>query len=222
VRNRQIGRYLALEKRRRSEYHGAMFAFLRGMVVRKGVTHIELDVNGVGYQVFVPDRVHRKLVLESNATLLTYCYIREDAFNIYGFLREEDRSLFTTLLGVSGIGPKVAMSVLSAMSVQEFGRAILENDLNAFTKVSGIGKKGAQRIILEMKAKLKQDADLNAILGEAEEAMPDSDDVIAALCSLGCTLGEAKRAASAARKKLGDGASDEDLVRAALQSMAKV
>jgi Holliday junction DNA helicase RuvA len=199
-----------------------MFAFLRGTVVRKGLNHIELDVNGVGYHVFVSDRVQRKLAPESNATILTYCYIREDAFNIYGFLREEERALFITLLSVSGIGPKVAMAVLSGMTAQEFGRAILENDLNAFTKISGIGKKGAQRIILEMKAKLKQDADLNAILGEAEEATPDSDDVIAALCSLGCTLGEAKRAAAAARKKLGEGASDEDLVRAALQSMAKV
>ncbi|MCC6694591.1 MAG: Holliday junction branch migration protein RuvA [Candidatus Hydrogenedentes bacterium] len=199
-----------------------MFAFLRGTVARKGATHIELDVNGVGYFVFVPDRVHRKLVTDATATLLTYCHIREDVFSIFGFLREDDKALFTTLLSISGVGPKVALSVLSAMSVQDFGRAVLENDLNAFTKVSGIGKKGAQRIILEMKAKLKQDADLNAILGEPEEATPDSDDVIAALCSLGCTLGEAKKAATAARKKLGEGARDEDLVRAALQSMAKV
>ncbi len=199
-----------------------MFAFLRGTVVRKGATHIELDVNGVGYQVFVPDRVHRKLIQDATATLLTYCYIREDAFNIYGFLREDDKALFTTLLGVTGVGPKVALAVLSAMSVQEFGRAILENDLNAFTKVSGIGKKGAQRIILEMKAKLKQDADLNAILGEAEEATPDTDDAIAALCSLGLTLGEARKVAAAARKRLGEDAPDEEVVRAALQSMAKV
>ncbi|NUM55597.1 MAG: Holliday junction branch migration protein RuvA [Candidatus Hydrogenedentes bacterium] len=199
-----------------------MFAFLRGVIARKPSGAIELDVNGVGYLVHVPDGVHRRLVAGSEATLLTYCHIREDAFQIFGFLREEEKALFTTLLSVSGVGPKVALTVLSGMTVQAFGRAVLDNDVNAFTRISGIGKKGAQRIILEMKTKLGQDAELGAILGEKEEASADSDDVIAALCALGCTLGEAKKAAAAARKKVGDDASVEDLVKAALRSMAKV
>lgn len=200
-----------------------MFAFLRGTVARKGVDRIELDVNGVGYQVFVPELVSRKLVADGTVTLLTYCYIREDAFQIYGFLREEERALFKTLLAVGGIGPKTALAVLSAMSVPEFGRAILESDVKAFSKVSGIGKKTAQRVVLEMKAKLGQDAELSAILGEREaEASPETDDVLAALCALGCTVNEARRAAAHARKQLGDGATDVDLVKAALQSLRKV
>lgn len=199
-----------------------MFAFLRGTVARKPAGAVELDVNGVGYHVIVPDAVHRRLVIDAEATLLTYCHIREDAFQIFGFLREEEKALFATLLTISGVGPKVAIAVLSGMSVQAFGRAVLDNDVNAFTRISGIGKKGAQRIILEMKAKLGQDAELGAILGEKEEAAPDSDDVIAALCALGCTLSEAKRAANAARKQLGNEASAEELVKAALRSMAKV
>lgn len=199
-----------------------MFAFLRGVVVRKAATHIELDVNGVGYEVHVPEGVARRLHVEGPATLLTHCYIREDAFQIYGFLREEERALFRTFLGLSGIGPKAALGILSAMSVQEVARAVTESDVSAFTKVSGIGKKGAQRIVLEMKAKLGQDAELADILGETEEeADSGSDDVIAALTALGCTLGEAKRAAAKARESLGPEAADEDLVKAALRSLAK-
>jgi Holliday junction DNA helicase RuvA len=199
-----------------------MFAFLRGIVARKPTGAVELDVNGVGYAVFVPDGVHRRLIIDSEATLLTYCHIREDAFQIFGFLREEEKALFISLLSISGIGPKVALTVLSGLSVQQFGRAVLDSDVNAFTRISGIGKKGAQRIILEMKAKLGQDAELSAILGESQESVTDADDVIAALCSLGCTINEAKRAAAAARKQLGKDATDEDLVKAALRSMAKV
>ncbi|MBN2308838.1 MAG: Holliday junction branch migration protein RuvA [Candidatus Hydrogenedentes bacterium] len=201
-----------------------MFAFLRGIVARKASDHIELDVAGVGYAVSVPEPVYRKLVVDGPCTLLTYCHIREDAFQIFGFLREEEKALFETLLSISGVGPKVALAILSTMSVQAFGQAVMNNDVSAFTKVSGVGKKGAQRIVLEMKAKLGQDAELSAILGEPgeQEPSPESDDVIAALCSLGCTLGEAKRAAAKARKELRDDAPDEELVRAALRSMAKV
>jgi Holliday junction DNA helicase RuvA len=200
-----------------------MFAFLRGLVARKPMGRVELDAGGVGYEVWVPDAVHRKLVVDTETTLLTYCHIREDTFQIFGFQREEEKALFVMLLGISGVGPKVALAIMSAMSVTEVGRAVRENDVTAFTKVSGVGKKGAQRIVLEMKAKLGQDTELSAILGEPEVAEElERDDVIEALCALGCTPAEAKRAAMNARKKLGDDATDEDLVKAALRSIAKV
>jgi Holliday junction DNA helicase RuvA len=200
-----------------------MFAFLRGRVAAKPLDHIQLDVNGVGYLVFVPGSVHAKLALDSEATLLTYCHIREDAFQIFGFLQEEQKTLFTMLLSVSGIGPKVALSILSQMPPSAFGNAVRQSDVTAFTKVSGVGKKTAQRLILEMKAKLGQDAELDAILGESANAdNVDDDDVVAALLALGCTPAEAKRAAMRARKKSDKDASDEELVRMALQSLAKV
>ena len=200
-----------------------MFAFLRGIVARKGLDHIELDVNGAGYEVWTPDPVYRKLVVNQEATLLVYCHIREDSFQIFGFLREEEKALFKTLLGITGIGPKVSLAILSAMSSTEFRRAVLENDVTSFTRISGVGKKTGQRIILEMKAKLGQDAELSAILGEpGEMATPESDDVIAALCSLGCTLNEARKAANAARKKLDADASVEDVLKTALRSMARI
>jgi len=200
-----------------------MFAFLRGVVAAKTADHIELDVNGVGYEIFVPDTVHNRLHPDQPATLLTYCHIREDAFLIFGFLREEEKSLFIMLLGISGIGPKVALSIISTLTPGEFGRAILDSDVTAFTKVAGVGKKTAQRVVLEMKAKMGQDTELSAILGEEPELEEDSsDDVQAALMALGCTPQEAKKAAAKARKSLGKKATDEDLVRDALRSMAKV
>ncbi len=200
-----------------------MFAFLRGVVAHKAPDHIQLDVNGVGYEVWTPDSVYRKLVVNQEATLLTYCHIREDVFQIFGFLREEEKALFKLLLSVGGIGPKVSLAILSAMSAQEFMRAVMESDVNAFTRVSGVGKKTAQRVVLEMKTKMGQDTELSAILQEPQaEATAESDDVIAALCTLGCTLAEARKAAAGARKQLGAEASDEDLVRAALRSMARV
>ena len=198
-----------------------MFAFLRGDVAHKGVDSISLDVRGVGYELLVPDTVHRRLAPGQEVTLLTYCHVRPESFQIFGFLREEEKTLFMMLLGVSGVGPKVALAFLSAMSVPEFGRAILDSDVSAFTKVAGVGKKTAQRVVLEMKAKMGQDAELSKILGEDAED-ETSDDVIAALLSLGCTSVEARKAAAGARKKLGDEARDEELVRIALRSMAKV
>ena len=93
-----------------------MFAFLRGTVAEKGADHIALDVNGAGYLVHVPAPVQRKLAPNQEVRLLTYCHIREDAFQIFGFLREEERALFIMLLGISGIGPKVALAVLSGLS----------------------------------------------------------------------------------------------------------
>lgn len=201
-----------------------MFAFLRGTVEHKAVDHIALDVGGIGYAVLVPDTVHRRLAQHQEVKLLTYCHIREDAFQIYGFLKEEERSLFTTLLEINGVGPRVALAVVSFLTPAEFGRALLENDLKAFTKVPGVGKKLAQRILLEMKTRLGQDTELSAILGEpAGEAIPgEGDDVYEALISLGCTPAEARKAAIHARKQLGGEAAPEELVRAALRSMARV
>ncbi|MEA3365347.1 MAG: Holliday junction branch migration protein RuvA [Candidatus Hydrogenedentes bacterium] len=200
-----------------------MFAFLRGVVAHKKLNRVALDVGGVGFDVLVPADVQRGLTVHAEATLLTYCHIREDAFQIYGFLRDEEKALFEMLLGINGVGPKVALAILSAMSVQQFGQVIHDSNIAAFTKVSGVGKKMAQRIVLEMKAKLGEDAELSAILGEAEtDVYPQEDDVIEALTSLGCTIGEARKAASQARSKLGADAPSEELVRAALQSMAKL
>jgi Holliday junction DNA helicase RuvA len=199
-----------------------MFAFLRGIVASKGVDQIALDVHGAGYLVYVPASTQRRLQQGQEAKLITYCYIREDAFQIFGFLHDEEKRLFITLLSITGIGPKVALSVLSVLTPAEVGKAVLEHDVTRFTKVPGVGKKMAQRIVLELKSKMGQDAELSAILGEPEAlAAIEGDDVYEALISLGCSPQEARKATEGARKQLGEDAPAEELVRAALQSLAR-
>ncbi len=200
-----------------------MFSFLRGSVAIKALDHIALDVNGVGYKVLVPESTYGKLVLHQEVTLLTYCHIREDSFQIFAFLKEEEKALFVTLLSINKVGPKVAMAILSTLSPQEFGQAVLNNDVTAVTKVPGVGKSTAQRIVLEMKTKMKQEADLAVLLGEeGDDAAPlRGDDVYEALISLGCTPMEAKQATARARKQAGEDAKDEEVVRIALKNMAR-
>ena len=199
-----------------------MFAFLRGVVAAIGVNRIALDVNGVGFDVLAPDSVQRKLTRNQEVTLLTYCHIREDSFQIYGFLTEEEKALFIMCLDITGVGPKAALGILSVLSVSAFARAVQEHDVAAVSRAPGVGKKLAQRIILEIKTRMGQHPELNALLGapEKQESL-DGDDVYEALISLGCTPVEAKKACAHARETLGEGASDEDLVRAALRSLAK-
>lgn len=201
-----------------------MFAFLRGIVAYTGINRIVLDVNGIGYEVQVPDSVQRKLSRNQEATLLTYCHIREDSFQIFGFLSEEEKALFVECLDINGVGPKAALGILSTLSVSAFGQAIQEHDVTAVTRAPGIGKKLAQRIILEMKTRMGQHPELNALLGAPDEKsdVVEGDDVYEALMSLGCSAAEAKKASTHARETLGEDATDEELVRTALRSLAKV
>ncbi len=199
-----------------------MFAFLRGSVAFIGVNRIGLDVNGIGFEVLIPDSVQRKLTRNQETTLLTYCHIREDSFHIYGFLSEEEKALFCMCLDINGVGPKAALGILSALSVAAFAKAVQEHDVAAVTRAPGVGKKLAQRIILEMKTRMGQDPELNALLGAPDKTdAPEEDDVYEALLSLGCTPAEAQKACAHAREALGADAGDEDLVRAALRSLAK-
>lgn len=200
-----------------------MFAFLRGVVASKGVNRLALDVNGVGFEVLAPDSVLNRISIGEEATLLTYCHIREDSFQIFGFLSEKEKSMFTMCLGINGIGPKVALGLLSVLSVEALARAIHEQDIAAVSRAPGVGKRLAGRIILEMKTKMGEAPELSALLGAPDAgAIPEGDDVFEALISLGCTPAEAKKAAAHARGELGDAAPDAELVRVALRSLAKV
>ncbi|HQL93740.1 MAG TPA: Holliday junction branch migration protein RuvA [Candidatus Hydrogenedentes bacterium] len=199
-----------------------MFAFLRGAVHHKTATAIALDVGGVGFLVHAPEPVLRRVVAGQEVTLLTHCHIREDDFLIFGFLREEEKSLFEMLLGISGVGPKVALSVVSALPPAAFAEAVLANDITAISKAQGVGKKLAQRILLETKTKMGQSPEWEAFFGEAKaDAVPDGDDAYEALISLGCTPPEAKKAVAAARAALGADAADEEVVRTALRTLAR-
>lgn len=167
-----------------------MIAHLRGQIVMRRDDFVVLDVNGVGFRVRTPTSTLETLGLEgTDAKLFTHLHVREDDLSLFGFATEEELSLFELLLTVSGIGPKGALGVLSAATPNTVRAAIAQGNLDVLTSIPGIGKKMAQRLVLELKGKLElTDAELG-------EISPLDQEVIAALVNLGYSAAEAQRAA---------------------------
>jgi len=135
---------------------------LRGVVADKGPERVLLEVGGVGYELAVPPRTLVELPpIGDEAVVHTHLYVREDAMSLYGFATDDQRDLFRILLGVSGVGPKVALAILGTMSPDDLRRAVLTEDAAALTAVPGIGKRSAQKLMLELRPKLElPDTDL--------------------------------------------------------------
>jgi Holliday junction DNA helicase RuvA len=167
-----------------------MIAHLRGQIVMRRDDLVVLDVNGVGFRVRTPTSTLETLGPEGTvAKLFTHLHVREDDLSLFGFATEEELSLFELLLSVSGIAPKGALGVVSAATPNTVRAAIAQGNLDVLTSIPGIGKKMAQRLVLELKGKLE--------LTEAElgEVSPLDQEVIAALVNLGYSAAEAERAA---------------------------
>lgn len=194
-----------------------MIAFLDGVLVEKHPTRVVLDVQGVGYDVFIPLSSYDRLP-ESGARcrVLTYLQVREDAHVLFGFLTDTERRMFGLLMTVSGIGPKLALSALSGLSVRELKAAIVGGDSKRLSGVSGVGRKTAERIIVELKDKFSAGEALEALAGPAETDMTLRD-AIAALVSLGYKQEEARKLVVAARQMLPD-AGVEVLIKKALST----
>jgi Holliday junction DNA helicase RuvA len=131
-----------------------MIGSLRGKVTYIGTEYCFLDVQGVGYRIFIPLSTRQQLAVEGEVVLLTHLSVREDALLLYGFSTKEEYELFQQLIGISGIGPKVALGVLSAITPGDFFLAVCGNDAALLTRIPGIGKKTAERLILELKDKI--------------------------------------------------------------------
>ena len=131
-----------------------MIAYLKGKIIYKTLNHLVLEVNGVGYQIFVGENFLNELRLDTETEIYIHHVVREDASDLYGFKTREDKDLFEILLTVSGVGPKSGLGVLSLSSAGDIKEAIVRGDANLLTKVSGIGKKTAERIVLELKNKV--------------------------------------------------------------------
>ena len=200
-----------------------MIAFLRGAILEKHPNRIVVDVNGVGYDVFVPLSTFYGLGDPGAAIALRiHTHVREDAFLLYGFATLLEQELFERLIGVSGIGPKVALAVLSGIEPQEFIRAIERGDLARLTAIPGVGKKTSERIVLELKDRLPRVQTAAAAAGAAvPEAPALRDDVVSALVNLGYHRPLAEKAAEAAIKTLGSG-SDVSFERALKQALREV
>jgi Holliday junction DNA helicase RuvA len=188
-----------------------MIATLRGEVSQIEDNAIIIEVGGVGLRVFVPAPLRTRLKAGDGLMLYTHLVVREDAWSLYGFESQADRELFNILLGVDGVGPRVALSVLSAMTLDAVQRAVFADEADLLSKVPGVGKKTAQKMALHLKDKLKPSDTLARVA-----AMSDTDsEVLAALTALGYSVVEAQGAIQSLGKDAPD--DTEERLRLALQ-----
>lgn len=198
-----------------------MIGFLRGLVVAKKPPSLLLDVRGVGYEIDAPMSTFYKLPdIGEEVTLYTHLAIREDAHNLFGFLSEAERALFRSLIRVSGVGAKLALAILSGLSAEEFHRCVEAQDTARLVRLPGVGKKTAERLIIEMRDRLPELPLVN-LPGAGSLSIPSPspvDDAVSALIALGFKPQDAH---SLVRKVQVDGKSSEEIIRLALQSAAK-
>jgi len=132
-----------------------MIYFLRGKVDSKGINFIILEVANIGYEIYIGKKFLDKLKINEEVKIFVCLYLRQDSLELYGFEKESELKYFKTLNNITRIGPKIALKILSLVKIENLERAVLDNDINFLTEISGIGKKNAQRIILELKEKIK-------------------------------------------------------------------
>jgi Holliday junction DNA helicase RuvA len=201
-----------------------MITFLHGKVVEAIPTHVTVDVNGVGYEALIPLSSFDKLPLPGQSIkLLTQLVVREDAHTLYGFMTSEERDLFRLLVHtVSGIGPKTALNVLSGISVTAFRGAVANGDIKSLSKISGVGKKTAERIVVELKDKIGMAGAWEAASAKHGLSADEQriNDAVLALVALGFKQIEAHDSVRAAQAVLGTQATVEELVRACLKKGA--
>lgn len=202
-----------------------MIEYLRGTLLRKEPGHVVLDVNGVGYGLDVPASTGMRIPDEGEEVAL-YChlYVQEQVLRLYGFCTEQEREVFEVFLGTSGIGPKTALSILSAIEIEAFVSAILREDLHTLTKLPGVGKKTAERLVVELRDKVasfgrgaspQQAGAVAAVIATSGAlVLKDATD---ALIALGCKPAVASRAVQKAVEVLGSDAPTEDIVRESLK-----
>lgn len=196
-----------------------MIGQLRGRLADKRPNQILVDVGGVGYLVSVPLSTYAALPeLHTEVTLLIHSHIREDAFALYGFLSSREKHLFEMLLSASGVGPALALKILSGMSVEELVPAIRGNDLGRLTKIPGVGRKTAERMVVELKDKLETIAVITAEKPAPASPAGVEADVVSALVNLGYDGRVAENAVGEGKREAG-ASNFEKLLRASLQAL---
>ncbi len=201
-----------------------MIGRIQGKLLLKQAPDIMIDVNGVGYELFVPMTTYYQLPeVGTHIQLHTHFVVREDAQILYGFLELDDRHMFRQLIRVNGVGPKMALAILSGMNINEFAELVVADDVTGLTKIPGVGKKTAERLIIEMRDRIKQMeiVDLDSSIELVNESTVDSQrqhekDAIAALVALGYSPQQASKSVS---KVVQDSSDSEQMIRKALKSM---
>lgn len=200
-----------------------MIGRLTGVLLEKQPPHVLLDVQGVGYELDAPMSTFYKLpVLGQSVTLHTHMVVREDAQLLYAFVEKRERELFRELIRLNGVGPKLALALMSGLEVDELIRAVQAQDTSALVRVPGVGKKTAERLLIELRDRFKAwealPGSFKPLAGEAGSSAPasQSSDAVSALIALGYKPQEASRAIAAVEE---DGMSSEELIRRALKGI---
>ncbi|NLO75356.1 MAG: Holliday junction branch migration protein RuvA [Clostridia bacterium] len=200
-----------------------LIEFIQGELQIKGPNYIVIQVGGIGYRLFTSSFTLAKLPpVKEEVTVFTYLHVREDELSLYGFLSNEEKKIFVTLLQVSGIGPKLALAILSHLSGSELCRAIVHGDTQTLLTIPGVGKKTAGRIVLELKDKLQKEVLPEEELSEIGSVTMNTDarsEAISALLALGYSVAEAQKAVPVSKE--GQDYSVEDLIRMALKQIGK-
>ena len=201
-----------------------MIALLTGRLAFKAPSHLALDVQGVGYEVFIPLSTYYNLPnVQDSLTLSIHTHVREDAIQLFGFSTPQEKDAFVLLLSVSGIGPKSALGILSALPVSDLVSAIQSGDVEKLETVPGIGKKSAGRLVLELKDKLTKlhptlmPPDTQLLKGRDEQF----DDALSALTNLGYRASDAKEALKAAQQSRSGLVTLQELIRESLKKLAR-
>lgn len=201
-----------------------MIGRIRGILVDKKPPEIQVDVSGITYEIQVPmSTLYQLPELGQELTLHTHFVVREDAQLLYGFYGEKDKAMFRALIKVNSVGPKMALGILSSMEAVEFVRTIRSNDINALVKMPGIGKKTAERLLIEMRDRLGDwDSDAEVSTGEKSAVFSTSiiNDTETALISLGYKPQQAAHAIAQVLKANPEISDSEQLIRESLKSMA--
>ena len=199
-----------------------MIAYISGALVSAGENYIVIDNHGMGYRIFVSGKFLEHIpAYGTQIKIYTHMYIREDELTLYGFHSEEELSVFRILIGISGVGPKVAMAILTALTIQELQLAVISEDAKTISKANGVGAKGASRIIFELKDKLKMEDMMDAAYEQSivqnTQDLNAARDAILALVNLGYSNSEAALAV----KKIGDTSQMdiESILKAALKKL---
>ena len=201
-----------------------MIAMLSGKIAYKGISHVVVDAQGVGYRVFIPLTTFYALPETDQAiTLHIHTSVKEDAIHLFGFYTREERELFQLMISVSGIGPKVALNILSGISSAELLEAISAGNLTRLMAIPGIGRKMAERLILELKEKVMKKIAADAIpAADAKQKQAEMmrEDVLSALMNLGYKAGAARDALEKAARDLKEDPAMDQLLKKALKILA--
>jgi Holliday junction DNA helicase RuvA len=195
-----------------------MISFLKGRLVHKDPAHVVIDVNGVGYQVAISLQTYSEIKDQENILLHTHLQVREDAHLLFGFSNENEKKLFQQLISVNGIGPSTAIVMLSYMSSNELKSAIVREDVAALQSIKGIGGKTAQRVIIDLKDKLKKESWEETSSVSAGPHNTLRNEALSALLTLGLPKAAAEKSVDAILKKSGNTVTLEDLVKQALKN----